>query len=237
IVAIDKAYPMHAQQIMSGLWGQGQMSFCKIIVVVDRDVNPQDPAAVMAKLLTQLDVSADLTHTQGVLDVLDHSSPTPIHGSKLGVDLTARVPGETPRNPAPTPVSPGSASKQAFEALLADKVPGVAGLRVFPDDPAAVAGASPLLLVKVLKPGDRAGRDYARQLLDLEALGAFRLILLYDADIDLDDNSLVLWKLFNNTDPGRDIHYKADRCVVDACRKDASDGHLREWPEELTFDV
>ena len=62
-------------------------------------------------------------------------------------------------------------------------------------------------------------------------------MLLYDADIDLDDNSLVLWKLFNNTDPGRDIHFDHDRCVVDACRKDASDGHLREWPEELTFDV
>ena len=29
VVAIDKEYPGHAQKIMSGLWGQGQMSFCK----------------------------------------------------------------------------------------------------------------------------------------------------------------------------------------------------------------
>ncbi len=236
IVSIDKAYPLHAQQIMSGLWGQGQMSFCKIIVVVDRDVNPQDPAQVIAKLLTQLDVSADLTHTQGVLDVLDHSSPTPIHGSKLGVDLTARVPGETPRGMPNAPADPTPAPEK-LEAQVAARIPGVVGLRIFPDRPAIETDTTPLLMVKVLKPGDRAGRDYARQLLDLEALAAFRLILLFDVAIDLYDNSLVLWKLFNNTDPGRDIHFDDDRCVVDACRKDTSDGHLREWPEELTFDV
>ena len=237
IVAIDKAYPMHAQQIMSGLWGQGQMSFCKIIVVVDRDVNPQDPAQVMAKILTQLDVSADLTHTQGVLDVLDHSSPTPIHGSKLGVDLTARVAGEPPRRKAAAPAEPRRSSPENLEKHVVAQLPGIVGLRIFPDDPAAISGGARLLMLKVEKPGDRAGKDYARQLLALEALKAFRLMLLYDADIDLNDNSLVLWKLFNNTDPGRDIHFDHDRCVVDACRKDASDGHLREWPEELTFDV
>ncbi len=236
IVAIDKAYPLHAQQIMSGLWGQGQMSFCKIIVVVDREVNPQNPSQVLAKLLTQMDVSADLTHTQGVLDVLDHSSPTPIHGSKLGVDLTARVAGETPRR-TPSPAAFPVASGEELEGLLTEKIPGVVGLRVFPQDSALVPNGTPLLMVRVLKPGDRAGKDYAQQILACEALAGFRVILLYDADIDLDDNSLVLWKLFNNTDPGRDIHFAADRCVVDACRKDASDGHLREWPEELTFDV
>jgi 4-hydroxy-3-polyprenylbenzoate decarboxylase len=237
IVSIDKAYPLHAQQVMSGLWGQGQMSFCKIIVVVDRDVNPQDPGQVVTKLLTQLDVSADLTFTRGVLDVLDHSSPTPIHGSKLGVDLTARVAGETPRQTVGVLANQLPSSPEKLEAQVAARIPGVVGLRMFPDDRHGREDQIPLLMVKVLKPGDRAGRDYARQLLDLEALAAFKLMLLYDAYIDLEDNSLVLWKLFNNTDPGRDIHFADDRCVVDACKKDASDGHLREWPDELTFDI
>jgi 4-hydroxy-3-polyprenylbenzoate decarboxylase len=172
-----------------------------------------------------------------VLDVLDHSSPTPVHGSKLGVDLTARVPGETPRRPPGDGPDGRLRPAAELQARVADRVPGVVGLRVFPDDPVAFPGAPPLLMVKVLKPGDRAGKDYARRLLALEDLAGFRLILLYDADLDLGDNSLVLWKLFNNTDPGRDIHIDGHRCVVDACKKDASDGHLREWPEELTFDV
>ncbi|MBL0713605.1 MAG: menaquinone biosynthesis decarboxylase, partial [Desulfosarcina sp.] len=198
VVAIDKAYPLHAQQIMSGLWGQGQMSFCKIIVVVDRDVNPQDPARVIEKLLTQLDVSADLTQTRGVLDVLDHSSPTPVYGSKLGVDLTDRVKGEVPRRKFKEKTERTPLSPAALERQVQTKVPGVAGLRLFPEDNIPTGGnAARILMVNVEKPGDRAGRDYARQLLDLEALTAFRVILLYDTGIDLNDNSLVLWKLFN----------------------------------------
>ncbi|MGD8266739.1 MAG: menaquinone biosynthesis decarboxylase [Desulfobacterales bacterium] len=237
VVAIDKAYPLHAQQVMSGLWGQGQMSFCKVIVVVDRDVNPQDPTQVLTRLLTQLDVSADLTLTRGVLDVLDHSSPTPIHGSKLGVDLTARVAGEAPRNETQAPAARSTLPPGELARKVQTRVPGVVGLRLFPDEKLPLPeNACRIVMVTVEKPGDRAGKDYARRLLALEALSTFKLILLYDADIDLEDNSLILWKLFNNTDPGRDLHFAEARCVVDACRKDTADGHLREWPAELTFD-
>ncbi len=98
VVSIDKEFPGHAQKIMSGLWGQGQMSFCKTIVVVDKTVNPQDPDAVMARLLSTLDVSSDITLTRGILDVLDHSSPSPNFGAKLGIDLTDRFPGEPERS-------------------------------------------------------------------------------------------------------------------------------------------
>ena len=40
IVSINKEYPAHAQKLASGLWGQGQMSFCKSIVVIDADKDP-----------------------------------------------------------------------------------------------------------------------------------------------------------------------------------------------------
>ena len=55
--------------------------------------------------------------------------------------------------------------------------------------------------------------------------------------IDLTDPSHMLWKLFNNTDPGRDIMITEGRAAVDASIKGSMDGHAREWPEELTFDV
>ena len=115
---------------------------------------------------------------------------------------------------------------------------GVTGLRLFTSAVAEGTSESiaPILMLNVAKPGDRSGRDYARALLALESLAGLRLMLLYDETIDLEDSSLVLWKLFNNTDPGRDLHFQDGRCVVDACRKDASDGHLREWPDELAFD-
>jgi len=97
IIALDKGYACHAPRIMSGLWGQGQMSFCKAIVIVDKCVNPQDPAAVLAELVSKLDVETDVTLSKGVLDVLDHSSPNVNFGNKIGIDLTTRVGDEPPR--------------------------------------------------------------------------------------------------------------------------------------------
>ncbi|MFZ7125008.1 MAG: menaquinone biosynthesis decarboxylase [Desulfobacterales bacterium] len=230
VVAIDKQYPLHAQRVMSGLWGQGQMSFCKAIVVVDRHVDPGDPRQVMEQVLRRLDVSSDLTIARGVLDVLDHSSPTANYGSKIGVDLTERIDGEPPRRPPEATGLNGAAG--AISSSIRERVPGVVGGRWYPD---------PLhprvLLLNVEKPGNRSGKAYADALLDLDDLEGVRMILLYDRDIDLSEHSLILWKLFNNTDPGRDLHVRDDRCVVDACRKDASDGHLREWPEALTFEA
>ncbi len=230
VVAIDKQYPLHAQKVMSGLWGQGQMSFCKAIVVVDRDVDPKDPGQVMARVFDRLDATSDVTLSQGVLDVLDHSSPTANFGSKIGVDLTERVPGEPPRAAARPPGD--EASAQTVLAAVVDRVAGVTGGRWYPGDGARGRA----LLLNVEKPGDRSGKDYAGALFALPELSGVRLTVLYDTTVELADASLVLWKLFNNTDPGRDLHLRDGRCVVDACRKDASDGHTREWPEELTFD-
>ena len=238
VVAIDKEYPLHAQRIMSGLWGQGQMSFCKAIVVVDRGVDPKDAGQVLSALLERLDVTRDITITQGVLDVQDHSSPTPNYGAKIGLDLTAQWPGEPDRHPglATSGIIPDA---EKLIAAISRKVAGVCGMRQLSPGHATDdgPGAVPILLLNVAKPGNRSGQDYARELFTLEQVSGFQLILLYDEGIDLADNSLILWKLFNNTDPGRDIHIQDRRCVVDACRKDASDGHLREWPDELTFDL
>ena len=99
-------------------------------------------------------------------------------------------------------------------------------------DPAA----NRVLAVAVEKRSDRGGRYFADVLFYLGELSAFNVFILFDAEIDLHDDSLILWKLFNNTDPGRDLMTRNDRLVVDACKKGPADGHEREWPDELTFD-
>jgi 4-hydroxy-3-polyprenylbenzoate decarboxylase len=43
----------------------------------------------------------------------------------------------------------------------------------------------------------------------------------------------VLWKVFNNVDPKRDILRQGGRIVIDATRKGAEDGHTRPWPEDI----
>jgi len=104
IVSIRKEYPRHAQKVISGLWGQGQMSFCKAIIVVDETVDPKDPDQVMRQLVDNFDLSTDIMNAQGILDVLDHSSPFANFGNKIGIDLTGRISGEPLRTP-PLPVS------------------------------------------------------------------------------------------------------------------------------------
>lgn len=232
VVAIEKAYPLHAQKIMSGLWGQGQMSFCKAIVVVDADVDATDGRKVMSVLLENLDVESDITVNRGILDALDHSSPTPHYGHKIGIDLTRRISGEQPR--AKVRRSAGRSVGQEAVAAGFSSIEGV--FRWLELDLSQTEASRRVVLVSVEKPGDRSGKWYAERLLSEERLSEIDLFVLYDTSIDLADNSLVLWKLFNNTDPGRDLIIREGRAVVDACRKDASDGHFRQWPEELGFE-
>ncbi len=94
LVSIRKSFPGHARKVMYGLWGLGQMMFAKSIVVFDADVNVQDPAEVVWRLTNNVDPRRDTVIVDGPLDALDHSSPLPYYGSKIGIDATRKGPGE-----------------------------------------------------------------------------------------------------------------------------------------------
>lgn len=235
IVSIEKAYPGHAQKIMSGLWGQGQMSFCKMIVVVDHDVDPQNPAAVLRALVEHLDLENDLTITKGVLDVLDHSAPQPTFGHKLGVDLTARFPGEHERKKMKVATHSFTGDDETNLRNAADGV-GVCH-ELLPQLTRSNNSRHRILALTITKTENRGGKEIADELFKTEQLGPFSIVLLYDEGIDLTDPSFILWKLFNNVDPARDLFHKGNQVFVDACKKGPMDGHHREWPEDLIFDV
>jgi 4-hydroxy-3-polyprenylbenzoate decarboxylase len=86
------------------------------------------------------------------------------------------------------------------------------------------------------KDGSLSGRSLAEPLLDHPRLRAFSIFLLYDSGIDLKDASLVLWKLFNNVDPKRDVVRKDRRIVIDVTKKGPEDGHHRDWPDDIVMD-
>jgi 4-hydroxy-3-polyprenylbenzoate decarboxylase len=89
-VAIDKQYPGQAWKVMNALWGQGLMSLAKVIVVVDREVNVQDPEEAWWIALNNIDPERDVRFTMGPVDVLDHASRAFTYGSKMGVDATRK---------------------------------------------------------------------------------------------------------------------------------------------------
>lgn len=90
IVSIRKAFPGHARKVMSSLWGMGQMMFAKFIFVVDEDVNVHDTSEVLWKVFNNVDPRRDTMIVDGPLEVLDHSAPLPLYGSKMGFDATKK---------------------------------------------------------------------------------------------------------------------------------------------------
>lgn len=104
IVSIKKKYPGHAKKIMNAVWGLGQMMYTKMVIVVDEDIKPSDISTVMWKVFNNIDGKRDLVISEGPLDTLDHSSPMPYLGSRVGVDATKKWESEGHSRPWPDDV-------------------------------------------------------------------------------------------------------------------------------------
>jgi 4-hydroxy-3-polyprenylbenzoate decarboxylase len=104
-IQIDKAFPLHAHRVASAIWGAGQMSWTKMIFVVDDSVDVHDAAAVLRLAAERCDPARDLIGQMGPLDILDHAAPWLGAGGKLALDCTTKGPAENiinqPRNPNP----------------------------------------------------------------------------------------------------------------------------------------
>jgi len=90
IVSIKKQYPFHASRVAHGLWGAGQMTFSKVICVVDDDVNVQNVGEVAWRLLANLDPKRDFSFVDGPIDQLDHGASQALYGGKVCIDGTKK---------------------------------------------------------------------------------------------------------------------------------------------------
>lgn len=101
LVSIKKNYPGQARKVMCTLWGLGLMMLAKAILVVDDDTDVQDASQVAWRALNNVDPRRDMMFVDGPLDVLDHASPAPLYGSKVGIDATRKLPEEGHGRPWP----------------------------------------------------------------------------------------------------------------------------------------
>ncbi|MDH5677823.1 MAG: menaquinone biosynthesis decarboxylase [Nitrospinota bacterium] len=228
IVAMKKRYPMQARRLMSALWGAGQMSFAKMILVVDEKMNVQDHKAMARVMLDNLSIPDGLIHSEGVLDALDHSAPLPLCGAKLGIDATSPMEGEpkslsTAQTPAKADFDQALIWLAGAEEVGSFSVP-------FMDV------KNPLLILSVKKREAGDAFRIARKVAEVDKKGGFRIILAVDEHVDAADYSTALWKFFNNCDPKRDIQHSDGRLFIDATAKLPEEGHGREWPKELVMD-
>jgi 4-hydroxy-3-polyprenylbenzoate decarboxylase len=91
IVSIDKAYPFQARKVAHAIWGLGQLSFTKVVVVVDKSVDVHDLKAVALAAFNNIDPKRDLSFVEGPVDTLNHAAPVRDFGSKVCIDATAKL--------------------------------------------------------------------------------------------------------------------------------------------------
>jgi 4-hydroxy-3-polyprenylbenzoate decarboxylase len=115
VVSIDKRFPGHARKVMYALWGMGQMSFVKMIVVVDRWVDVQDLSEVLWRIGNNVDAKRDVVILEGPLDVLEHASDIPAYGGKMGIDATKKLPSEGFRREWPPDIVMSAEIKRLVE--------------------------------------------------------------------------------------------------------------------------
>ena len=120
LVSIKKQYPFHAARVAHGLWGSGQMSFSKIIGVVDDDVDVQKPGDVAWRLLANLDPKRDISLVDGPVDQLDHAANQALWGGKMAIDGTRKWPEEGYTRAWPEVAVQSDAIKRRVDAIWND---------------------------------------------------------------------------------------------------------------------
>ncbi len=205
-------YPGHAQQFMHAFWGVGQMSFVKHAVFVGADA-PEltDYEKLIVHVLDRLHPSKILI-SQGVVDHLDHSSPEPFVGGKLGIDATGDV------------VADGVVEMLEEDALLSklQAINGnITGVRQF-----FTQTQNPVCVATIDK--HTSVQDHIDQ---YERLAEHIKVLIFvDTNgNDLDNPYMLVWRVVNNIDAQRDVRL-GPVIVVDGTNKNALDGYDREWP-------
>ena len=207
-------YKGHAQQFMHAFWGVGQMSFVKHAIFVGEDAPElEESHALAAYVLNRLDQSKILI-TQGIVDHLDHSSSEQFVGGKLGVDAT----GEEVQNGVDELLS-----DEELLVKIQEISSRVVGLRQYMTET-----KTPICVISVDK--KKSQLKLIKKLKELKQ--HIKMLVIVDHDNnDLDDAYMLIWRVVNNIDSGRDVILKPF-IAIDATNKSEVDGYEREWPRD-----
>ncbi|MBS0192308.1 MAG: UbiD family decarboxylase [Phycisphaerales bacterium] len=243
---IRKEYPLHARRVMHAIWGAGQMSWTKTIVVVDHDVNVHDENEVLRAVGERCVPARDSELVRGPLDILDHAAPFLGAGGKLGLDATRksdssethRVLSPQARELCETTSAEAVLGKDARAAEDRIRVlPGVLDVRI----PEELGGWWLLISLKKGEAGQGASL--------IKAIGGLaneiplpRWTLVVGADVRLSppDEALFHWMAHSAPDRDRYLSVCGRRIAFDATAKlpgDEANGlPVRNWPPILRMD-
>lgn len=120
VVSMKKQFPGHAKRVMMGVWSfLRQFMYTKFIIVTDEDIDIRNWEDVIWAITTRMDPTRDTVMIDNTpIDYLDFASPVSGLGSKMGLDATNKMPGETQREWG-EPIQMDPAVKQRIDSLWA----------------------------------------------------------------------------------------------------------------------
>ncbi|HZY98048.1 MAG TPA: menaquinone biosynthesis decarboxylase [Candidatus Baltobacteraceae bacterium] len=143
----------------------------------------------------------------------------------------------------------GKATERIFLPLLQMVLPEVVDMNL-----PVEGGFHNLAIVSIRKSYPGHGKKVMNALWGLgHMMMLTRMLVIVDADVDVQDTRSVAWFVLNNLAPDRDVvmmpgpvddldHASytvayGTKIGIDATRKDASEGYTREWPPDMIMDA
>ena len=186
-VALKERHPKEVLKTALALLGTGQLALTKVAVMVREDVNPRSFNALLRELWYRFEPEERMLLLPiAPLDTLDYTSYVMHVGSKLVLDATGDP--VTDRPPPTSVADPARADRRIVAHRLLE---------------------GGFLVVTV----DREPRAVLEELLRWPGLINIRFVTAVSRDVDLGDETSLLWGIFNRFDPARDMIFAKQRFV------------------------
>jgi 4-hydroxy-3-polyprenylbenzoate decarboxylase len=238
ITQIKKEYAGQGQKVMNAMWGAGQMMFNKILVLADEHIKIQDYESLAKYVFKNLDVAADVSFSNGPMDVLDHSCTKMGFGGKMCIDGTAKYNEEIDERNQLTAVS-----TTLTKTFLQQSFKEVHDVNI-----KLLQKQIPCIIVALQKNRRGHVRQLHGQLAALPEMEGVKMILYVEHTINPNHLTTALWRFCNNLDPKRDNFLitrdalqqtgKTFVCLgLDGTRKTKKhDDFQRDWPNIIVAD-
>lgn len=186
-VALKERHPKEVLKTALALLGTGQLALTKVAVMLREDVPVRSFAAVLRELWYRFEPEERMILLPiGALDTLDYTSYVMHVGSKLVLDASGEP--VTDRPPPTEVTDPAGFDRRVVRHRLLD-------------------GG---FLVVVVKQDARAVLD---GLVRWEGLGPVKFVVAVSDDIDLANETRVIWGIFTRFDPARDMIFERQEFV------------------------
>lgn len=185
VVSVDERYPKNGIKAMLALWGTGQLLLTKVMITVSSDIDPRDWDAVLSEIGENFDPNEDfLMIPWAPLDTLDFTSGKLNVGSKMGINAVRKPNGGRRKKKVPVKLpDPRAKHKEILDWRL-------------------LKGG--ILAIKL----EKDPKGMINKIFKTPGYEDVRIVAVVSPDIDIHDNTELIWGIFTRFDPYLDVIFE-----------------------------